>query len=106
MAEADKRLATDSTLGTLAKDSTLVAFANALVNVLASVKSVNGKYGVVVLDGGDILFSKSAQNSKTIKAMLTEMGTAIAATPLSFMASLISGTESDYRIIVSQGTPS
>ena len=74
--------------------------------MLASVKSVNGKYGVVVLDSGDILFSKSAQNSKTISTMLTEMGAAIAATPLSFAASHIADTESDYKITVSQGTPS
>jgi hypothetical protein len=142
MAEADKRLATDSTLqatntalgslakdsslqatntalgslakdaslqatntalALLAKDSTLSALAESLVEVLASVKSVNGKYGIVILDSGDILISKFATGSKTIREVLAEMQNAIAETPLSFTAENISGD--DFKIIVIQGTP-
>jgi len=141
MAEADKRVATDTTLqatntalGLLSKDSTLGQIKTALgllaknttlqatnttlellakdttmqeiAEILCSVKSVNGKYDVVVLDSGDILISKSAQNSKTVKTVLTELQNAVSATPLSFTATSISGTEDDFKVTVTQGTPS
>ena len=76
-----------------------------LIGVLASVKSVNGKYGVVVLDSGDILISKSAAGSKSVQTMLSEMNAAIAQTPLTFGASPITGTDNDYLLEISQGTP-
>lgn len=134
MSEVTRRLATDSTVGTaleaiataqegtndelsglgtaigdnlealelLSKDETLQAIAS----ILSSVKSVNGKYGVVVLDSGDILISKTAQNSKTVKTVLTELETAVDETPLAFTPSLISGTTDQYKITVTTGTPS
>ena len=108
----DYALATDETLqesntalGLLAKDVTLLALANALVEVLASVKSINGKYGVVILDSGDILISKNTVGSKTVKTVLTELENAVAETPLSFTATGIPDTEDDYMITVTQGTP-
>ena len=98
-------LDTNVALGLLAQDASLVTFANALVEVLASVKSVNGKYGVVVLDSGDILISKSIQNSKTVQEVLQEATDAIARTPLTFATSAIAGTEDDYLLTVTTGTP-
>lgn len=94
--------ATNTALGLLGKDASLQAIAN----ILASVKSVNGKYGVVVLDSGDILISKNTQNSKTTKQVLTELQNAIDATPLTFTASEISGKPGQYALIVETGTPS
>lgn len=76
-----------------------------LIGVLASVKSVNGKYGVVVLDSGDILISKSEAGSKSVQTMLSEMNAAIAQTPLTFGASQIAGTDDEYLLEISQGTP-
>ena len=96
----------NAALALLAKDATMVAFANALVEVLAAVKSVNGKYGVVVLDSGDILISKNTVGSKTVKQVMTELEDAVAATPLSFTASAIQGADGDYKITVTTGTPS
>ena len=95
---------TNTALGLLAKDASLQEMATALVEVLASVNSVNGKYGVVVLDSGDILISKTAVGSKTIAQVMTELQAAVAATPLSFTATLIEGN--DYQVTVAQGTPS
>ena len=97
--------ASNTALGLLAKDETLLAMANALVDVLASVKSINGKYGVVILDSGDILISNNTVGSKTVKAVLTELEEAVAETPLSFTATAIPDTEADYKITVTQGTP-
>ena len=97
--------ASNTALGLLAKDATLLAMANALVDVLASVKSINGKYGVVIMDSGDILISKNTVGSKTVKAVLTELEEAVAETPLSFTATAIPDTEDDYMITVTQGTP-
>lgn len=78
---------------------------NELIGLLASVKSINGKYGIVVLDSGDILITKDQGNSKTIKQMLTEMNDAIALTPLSFSTELITGTAADYTLNIVVGTP-
>ena len=97
-------LAKDETLALLAKDATMSSLLTQIVEVLASVKSVNGKYGVVVLDSGDILISKSAVGSKTVAQVLSELAAAVAATPLTFTAQQISGD--DYKIIVTTGTPS
>ena len=97
--------ATNTALGLLAKDTTLLAMANALVDVLASVKSINGKYGVVIMDSGDILISKNTVGSKTVKTVLTELEEAVAETPLSFTATAIPDTEDDYMITVEQGIP-
>ena len=91
-------LGKDATLQTLGKDATLQAIAE----ILASVKSVNGKYGVVVLDSGDILITNGG--SKTVKQVLTELETAVGHTPLTFTPTLISGD--DYKIVVATGTPS
>ena len=106
LAKDQTLLATNQALALLATDATLQALTEALVGVLASVKSVNGKYGVVVLDSGDILISKTAQNSKTISEVLTELAAAVAATPLTFTTSQISGSSTDYLLTVTQGTPS
>ena len=97
MATATKKLATDETLNLLGKDATLQAIAE----ILASVKSVNGKYGVVVLDSGDILITNGG--SKTIKQVLTELQAAVDNTPLSFTAQAASG--GDYKIVITTGTP-
>ena len=109
--------ATNTALGLLAKDATLTAtntalaatntaletLLNGLIGVLASVKSVNGQSGVVVLDSGDILIDQTLVSSKTVQEMLSEMETAISQTPLSFSTSQISGN--DYLLTVTQGTP-
>ena len=130
MARAGKRLATEETLQTLSKNTTLIATNTALGNlakdatlqgtntalgllgkdatlqaiaeILTSVKSVNGKYGVVVLDSGDILITNGG--NKTVKQVLTELETAVGNTPLTFTPTLISGD--DYKIVVNTGTPS
>lgn len=109
MANATHRVATDQTLqatntalAALSKDQTLQAIAT----ILASVKSVNGKYGVVVLDSGDIVISKNTSGSKTIGQVLTELQTAVGATPLTFTPTEISGSDGDYKLTVTQGTPS
>jgi hypothetical protein len=57
------------------------------------------------LDSGDILISKSTSGSKTIKAVLTELENAVAATPLTFTPTAIAGAENDYKINVALGTP-
>ena len=130
MATASKKLATDETLALLAKDATLQstntalgllgkdatlqntntalgllgkdATLQAVAEILASVKSINGKYGVVVLDSGDILITNGG--SKTVKQVLTELETAVGNTPLTFTPTQISGD--DYKIVVTTGTPS
>lgn len=107
MSEVQKRLATDQTLqGTntkleaLSKDATLQAIAE----ILTSVKSVNSKHGVVVLDMSDIPISKTTPSSKTAYEVLTEMTAAVEATPLTVTAENVSGD--DYTIVVTLGTPS
>ena len=105
LAKDQTLLATNQALALLATDTTLQALTEALVGVLASVKSVNGKYGVVVLDSGDILISKTAQGSKTISEVLAELAEAVEATPLTFTTSPISGSSTDYLLTVTQGTP-
>ena len=129
MSEVTRRLATNTTMDTLAKDTTvntlakdttlqaigtslgtlaaggsISALADALVDALASVKTVNGKYGVVVLDSGDILITKTNTSGKTVKQILTELQAAVSATPLEFSASQVSGD--DYKVTVTTGTPS
>ena len=89
-------------MGTLSKDATLQAIAE----ILTSVKSVNGKYGVVVLDSGDILIAKNTTGSKTVEQVLAELQTAVAATPLEFTPVRVQGTASDYMIEITLGTPS
>ena len=81
----------------------LEVLTNELIGVLASVKSINGKYGVVVLDSGDILISRTTQGSKTVKQMIEEMQATIAKTPLTFGATQIEGD--DYTLTITQGTP-
>lgn len=86
-------------------NSMLSVFANAMVEVLASVKSINGKYGVVVLDSGDLLINKNASGSKTVKTMVEEMQEAIAKTPLHFSTESNPDISDDYTLMVTLGTP-
>ena len=98
----------NTTLSGFASDmnATLTNLSNELVGVLVSLKSVNGKYGAVVLDSGDIVISKSVSGSKTIAQVLAEIQTAISLTPLDFGVEQISGTEDEYLLTIDQGTPS
>lgn len=84
-------------------DTDIRTLADSLIGVLASVKSVNGKYGVVVLDSGDILISKSG--GKTIRETVSDMQTAISKTPMTIVASEISMSVDDYLASITTGTP-
>ena len=98
--------ATNTALGLLAKDTTLSgsnSLLEAIANILISVRSVNGEYGVVVLDSGDILINKNVVSSKTVETVLSELEDAVANTPLTFTPTLISGD--DYNITVTIGSP-
>ena len=98
--------ATNTALGLLAKDATLIgsnALLEAIANILISVRSVNGEYGVVVLDSGDILINKNVVSSKTVEEVLSELEDAVENTPLTFTPTLISGD--DYNLVVTVGSP-
>ena len=97
---------TNTAIGLLAKDTTLLssnALLEAIGNILISVRSVNGEYGVVVLDSGDILINKNVVSSKTVEEVLSELEDAVENTPLTFTPTLISGD--DYNITVTIGSP-
>ena len=97
---------TNTALGLLAKDATLSGsntLLEAIANILISVRSVNGEYGIVVLDSGDILINKNVVDSKTVEEVLVELEDAVESTPLTFTPSLISGN--DYNVSVTIGSP-
>lgn len=101
----DQKTTLNTAIGTTLKN-TIEDLGDALVGVLASVKSINGETGEVVLDGNKLLINHNQQNSKTVTQMLNEMAAAIAETPLNFSAELITGTSDEYMVVVTQGTPS
>ena len=107
--------AANTALGLLAKDTTLNSIVKnvtvegtngileAIAEILVSVRSVNGKYGIVVLDSGDILIRSTDPNSKTVEEVLVELEEAVDNTPLTFTPTLISGD--DYSVVVTVGSP-
>ena len=99
MATVTKPMALDETLqATNTAIGNVVSKLTEVKEALETVKSVNGKTGVVVLDGRDINMDESAATKTTIKNAVTALQTKA----VTFDLTNIEGD--DYLLTITQGT--